>query len=490
MIAGLPNTYGEDTNHGGTELKQPVFKLNIIFIANKFIQSTSVMNTKTPIQLRASKIFLTMAFSSLCLLGSVASVSAQTNTATQGKLLPDGYTLLPGGFEYKIITHGEGKKKPGPTDHIELHISCGIGDSILFDTRKNNFGKCVPVTMPKPEVSGDPALIFMLMVAGDSAVARYSIDSIRKSGKKLPEWTKDGDKLVYKIKLVSVKTEAEYNKEEAEKTATQNAIDDKQLQAYFKAHGIKPTKTASGIYCLISKEGTGENIKAGQTVGVNYTGMFYDGKKFDSNTDTVFHHTQVFKLEVGKGKVIKGWDEGLQLLRTGSKATLYIPSSLAYGPQERPGIPGNSIMIFDVEIVELPDYSKIDDKIIKEYLDKNKIKATRTPSGLYYVIHEDGMGETAKPGKKVTMSYTGMTLDGKVFDSNMDPKFGHVQPFSFNLGIGQVIQGWDEGVQLLKIGSKASFFIPSALAYGEQGAGAAIPPNAVLVFDVELIKIE
>jgi peptidyl-prolyl cis-trans isomerase A (cyclophilin A) len=77
-----------------------------------------------------------------------------------------------------------------------------------------------------------------------------------------------------------------------------------------------------------------------------------------------------------------------------------------------------------------------------------------------------------------------------VFDSNTDPKFNHVTPFTFTLGQGQVIKGWDEGVALLQIGTKGTFFIPSALGYGPSGAGQQIPPDAVLVFDVELVGIE
>jgi len=87
------------------------------------------------------------------------------------------------------------------------------------------------------------------------------------------------------------------------------------------------------------------------------------------------------------------------------------------------------------------------------------------------------------------VNYTGKLLDGTIFDSNKDPKFGHVQPFSFTLGAGMVIKGWDEGMQLLKLGGRATFYIPSSLAYGPQGSGS-IPPNAVLVFDVEVTGID
>ena len=437
-----------------------------------------------------SKTFLQAAIVALSVLAALTPATAQLSAVNPVKVLADGYTLLPDGMEYKIITHGDGKRKPTLTDHIEVHISYAVADSMVFDSRKVNSNKCVPIPMGStPRGQGDPMVVFEQMVAGDSAVARFPVDTLRKVGQVAP-WAKPGDWVVYKIKMVSVKTEAEFKKEEAEKAAVQNAIDDKAMQAYFKEKGIKPAKTASGLYYTIASEGSGEKVKAGQLIGVNYTGKFLDGKVFDSNTDSAFHHVQVFSLQVGVGKVIKGWDEGLQLLKPGSKATFYIPSGLAYGSQDRQGLPANSILVFDVELVEVPDHSKIDDKVIQDYLTKNSIKAGKTTTGLYFVITKPGLGENVKLGKNVTVNYTGKTLDGKVFDSNIDPQFGHVQPFSFKLGAGQVIRGWDEGIQLLNLGCKATLFIPSGLAYGEQGAGAGIPPNTVLSFDVELVKID
>jgi FKBP-type peptidyl-prolyl cis-trans isomerase FkpA len=405
----------------------------------------------------------------------------------------DGFQKLTSGLEYKIPRHGTGTRKPEIGDHVEINIYIHDKDSVLFDSRKMNNNQPVPLPIAAAKFKGDVMEGFTLMVVGDSAVFRLPVDSFKKTGAQLPPWAKDGDYIEYNVNLVSVRSEEEEKKYQAEKAEVQKGIDDKILQDYFTKNNIKPMKTASGLYYTISAPGTGETIKTGTTASVNYTGMFLDGRKFDSNTDSAFHHVQPFTLEVGKGRVIKGWDEGLQLLRKGAKATFYIPSPLAYGSMERPQIPANSILVFDVEITDVQDPSKqneTDDKLIREYLTKNKINATKTASGLYYVITQKGLGPTAKPGKKVTMNYTGKTLDGKIFDSNVDPSKGHVQPFTFALGQGQVIKGWDEGVQLLNMGAKATFFIPSALAYGSQGAGGAIAPNTVLMFDVELVSID
>jgi FKBP-type peptidyl-prolyl cis-trans isomerase FkpA len=134
----------------------------------------------------------------------------------------------------------------------------------------------------------------------------------------------------------------------------QAKIDDDILKAYFAKNKIKATKTASGLYYVIHKKGTGENAKAGQQVGVNYLGRFLDNKRFDGNIDENWVPVpgrNVLNFTLGVGQVIKGWDEGIALLNTGSRGTIYIPSHLAYGPSGRPSIPPNAILKFDVELV-------------------------------------------------------------------------------------------------------------------------------------------
>lgn len=100
-----------------------------------------------------------------------------------------------------------------------------------------------------------------------------------------------------------------------------------------------------------------------------------------------------------------------------------------------------------------------------------------------------GTGAEAATGKKVTVNYTGNLVDGTAFDSNTDPKFGHVEPFAFNLGAGEVIAGWDQGVAGMKVGGKRKLTIPASLGYGAQSVGS-IPANSTLIFEVELLKVE
>ena len=110
----------------------------------------------------------------------------------------------------------------------------------------------------------------------------------------------------------------------------------------------------------------------------------------------------------------------------------------------------------------------------------------KTESGLRYKIIQEGDGKKASKGDMVSVHYKGQLLDGTVFDSSYKRK----EPIDFTIGVGQVISGWDEGIQLLKVGDKARLVIPSNLAYGSQGAGGVIPPNAPLLFDVELLNVK
>ena len=113
-----------------------------------------------------------------------------------------------------------------------------------------------------------------------------------------------------------------------------------------------------------------------------------------------------------------------------------------------------------------------------------------TTDGVKIVILKEGTGKVSKIGDTVDMNYTGTLLDGTVFDSNVDPKFNHVEPFTFTIGAGQVIKGWDVGVEGMQEGEKRTLELAPEFAYGATGAGGVIPPNATLKFEVELVAIK
>jgi FKBP-type peptidyl-prolyl cis-trans isomerase FkpA len=125
--------------------------------------------------------------------------------------------------------------------------------------------------------------------------------------------------------------------------------------------------------------------------------------------------------------------------------------------------------------------------LLPTYLQAATMTETKTtPSGLKYEDIKQGEGEVATAGKTVSVHYTGWLTDGKKFDSSKDRN----QPFEFPLGGGRVIKGWDEGVQGMKVGGVRKLTIPASLGYGSRGAGGVIPPDATLVFEVELLKVQ
>lgn len=238
--------------------------------------------------------------------------------------------------------------------------------------------------------------------------------------------------------------------------------------------------TDSGLKYVVVQEGTGETPKPGDLVKVHYTGTLQDGTKFDSSIE----RGEPIEFVLGRGQVIPGWDEGIGLMKVGGKAKLIIPPDLAYGESGAGGvIPPNATLNFDVELVAAepgpPPPPEAPTKV-------EEADFTTTDSGLKYYDFEEGSGPSPETGQVTTVHYTGWLEDGTMFDSSLM----RGQPFSFPVGAGQVIPGWDEGVASMKVGGKRQLVIPADLAYGENGAGGVIPPNATLIFEVELLGIE
>ena len=256
------------------------------------------------------------------------------------------------------------------------------------------------------------------------------------------------------------------------------------IQAHLTEKGISAASTPSGIWYVISKTGEGVSPSRNAMVTAHYKGTLLDGTTFDSSYD----RNQPFTTPLNR--VIRGWQEVIPMLKKGGKGTFYIPSALAYGERGAGTIPPNAILIFEIELLDFnepltpAEQAAADDIIIVDYLKSNGVDALKTASGIYYIIEKEGMGEHPSATGKVTTHYKGTLLDGTKFDSSYD----RGQPLEF--GLNQVIQGWQQAIPLLKKGGKGTFYIPSGLAYGPQGAGGIIPPNAVLVFEIELIDFK
>lgn len=203
------------------------------------------------------------------------------------------------------------------------------------------------------------------------------------------------------------------------------------------------------------------------------TGPLYKAFKIIRGGDSIIIKipTKVLYAESFKMPILPGLDpEG--------EITFYIGASKIMTEEEmRAEALGKSKELLNTEI-----------EIIETFLKENNITAQSTESGLRYVIDVEGTGDYPQPGESVKVQYTGTLLDGTKFDSSYDrPEQG---PFSFLIGRRQVIQGWDEGIALLKTGGKGTLYIPSSLAYGPQAKSEVIKANSILKFEVELVGIE
>jgi peptidylprolyl isomerase len=234
--------------------------------------------------------------------------------------------------------------------------------------------------------------------------------------------------------------------------------------------------TSSGLKIKLNSEGKGKNINKGDKVKMHYTGSLLDGRVFDSSRE----RNQPFEFVLGMKQVIAGWDEAILNFKRGDKAVITVPPELGYGDVKMAKIPAGSYLVFEMEVLDV-----IRDFAPKQFSVKPK-DLIKTATGLEYSIISQGKGPKAEKGKTVEVHYTGFLENGDIFDSSVL----RGQPISFRVGAGMVIQGWDEGVTLLNMGSKALLRIPYELAYGENGRPPLIPPKARLVFNIDLISVK
>ena len=236
------------------------------------------------------------------------------------------------------------------------------------------------------------------------------------------------------------------------------------------------TTTASGLAYKTIQAGTGTDFPTSNaTVEVHYTGWMTNGQMFDSSV--VRGQTASFPLN----RVIKGWTEGLQLMKVGEKTRFWIPGELAYGNEKQGDRPFGTL-VFDVELLSFEEAAA--PPSVPEDLNSPPSDVTVTASGLKYRCLQAGSGNSPSATSKVNVHYSGwMVQNGEMFDSSVV----RGEPISF--GLDQVIPGWTEGLQLMKVGEKARLWIPGNLAYGETPSQPGYP-YGTLVFDVELLSFE
>lgn len=257
------------------------------------------------------------------------------------------------GLQYNLHTSEKGEKaKVG--DFIKIHlVNKTEKDSVLQSTYTS--GNPMTLEVMKPAFKGDLMEGFTLMSEGDSGTFLVSVDSLAQ-GQPLPPFLRSGSFFKFEVKMVDIMTKEEYTKDmekaQQEEIAKQEKLVGEQAQTienYAKEKNLSVQKTESGLYYVVEKPGTGENPKPGSQVTVHYKGYLLDGTVFDES----YKRGEPITFPLGVGQVIRGWDEGIALFKKGGKGKLLIPSPLAYGDRDGGPIPANSILIFDIELLEI-----------------------------------------------------------------------------------------------------------------------------------------
>ncbi len=274
------------------------------------------------------------------------------------------------GLLYNLITHDKKGSTAKEGDLITMEVIYKTEkDSVLFDSKKT--GRPIQVVLRTPSYKGSLEEGFAMMSKGDSAAFKTVADSffMKFLGGQLPPFIAKGSYLSFNVKMIDITPKVAFEKQQAQAQASQQVVMDslKNVEAstlakYLAENKINTKATASGLVFISKKAGSGAKAEAGKTVSVNYTGTLLDGKMFDTSVEAdarkgnIYDANRKFKpieFPLGQGQVIPGWDEAIAMMKVGEKATILIPSTIAYGPNGSGPIPPFSTLKFDVELVSV-----------------------------------------------------------------------------------------------------------------------------------------
>lgn len=410
----------------------------------------------------------------------------------QGK--PIKYKQLANGLSYHFYEGKPKSKKSLATkgDRIIIQSEFRVAEKLLSEPSSS----APKLIVMHENIANENAFLYELpmqglqmMHAGDSAQYRILVkDFFKSQSVPVPEGWKEQDTLFWNIKALAVETRKDYCKR----------VDGlrKINQEFLPVDDYLEYK-----FVQLGKGGYISDVGDLMMIHVNY--KIGDSTVFRSATlDEGKALPQQITPPGATGDLMKGF----MLMQEGDSAIFRIRNH--HYTKTNPHnihnkLDSNEYHYWEVRIDQLKSQKQveedrkahiaqqhiIDSTLIDAYLLKNELVPTvRQANGLVYVVKENGTGSFPTKGARVKVNYTGMFLDGVKFDSSVDPKFNHVEPFVFELGKKQVIAGWDEGLQLMKKGERGLLLVPSTLGYGSRSQGP-IPENAVLVFEVELVDI-
>jgi len=271
-----------------------------------------------------------------------------------------GFTKTESGIEYKFHVENEDSAKPAEGDMLllKMKITTESADSVLFDSEDVLKREGIPYFEPlvKPTFKGDYSEALALMHSGDSLTVKIVADTFFKHVFKmdtLPDFVESGSNVIVDLKLIKFMPMEAFKKyinaEMQKKEKPYMEKEQQDIAAYMAANKLTATPTESGLIYIETAKGKGDLIQPGQMASVNYKGMFLDGQVFDTSEGR-----EAIEVPVGMQMVIPGWDEALQLMQVGTKATIVVPYKLAYGSRgSSPVIPPYATLVFSMEIVKV-----------------------------------------------------------------------------------------------------------------------------------------
>ncbi len=396
----------------------------------------------------------------LTLLPTTPPVEAPISTATLSSAaasLPqeEAGIVTKSGVRYIELKKGAG---PFPKKHdvVVLHYVGMTADGTVFDSSYAR-GEPIMYTLGEETTFDDWNEAIQLMQIGGKAKIIIPPELLLEN-KDLPENAIPDQPFIYEVKLVAISSQ----------------------DAYADIKEADYTVTDSGLKYYDFETGKGPEAKAGQLVSVHYTAWREAGEVFDSTLD----RGRTFNFILGAGHVLPGLDEGVAGMKVGGYRQLFIPPALGFGKQGYGLLvdPTENI-VYEVMLVDVqpppPPSPDAPRKVAEE-------DYTVTKSGLKYYDFKTGNGPEARKSQMAEIHYTGWLTDGTKFDSSLD--YGN--PMQIPVGVGGALPGLDEGILGMRVGGARQLIIPPDLAYGQAGVEGFIPPNATLIFEIELVDVQ
>ena len=409
-----------------------------------------------------------------------------------------GFEKSDSGLYYKFYVQGDDTIRAHDGDLVSMYINYRTLNDSLFNTNSTN--EPIGVHMRKSDYQGDVYEGIRMMSVGDSATFVVSTDSFftKVYNAEIPDYLDSGSYFFIDIKIEDI-LDKEAQAQKAYNDMLELQKKEKALiDEYLKNNNLVIPPDSNGIFKTTTKSGYGKSVVAGNYAKINLRFNLLDRPQpiFDSWVNS---NGKGIDIVVGTGYFGVGLDNCLLSAKVGDVFTAVIPSEQAFGARgvERL-VPPYSALHYECEVIstdteeayrakkmkqEEEDKRK-QEKELNSYLKKNNINSTPDNDGIYKKTEVEGTGAMPVAGDRVSVHYTGYFLDGTKFDSSVDRN----QPFEFAIATGSVIPGWDKALSTMKVGEKSIFVIPSELAYGPQGKNS-IPPNTILVFEIELLSI-